>query len=82
MEENSITFEEALNELENIVRNIENDSVCLEDSLNMFNRGIALVQICNQKLDSAKHKIEIVKNDYYEKNDIKSNDIMESWNEF
>ena len=54
----SLTFENALEELENIVRSLESGSAPLEESISTYERGIALKKHCEQKLQAAQLKIE------------------------
>ncbi len=60
MENNEITFEEALSELEQIVNALENGSAPLDKSLDLFENGVRLVKICNLKLDEAEQKVKIL----------------------
>ena len=52
-----LTFEEALARLEETVRLLESGNVPLDDSLALFEEGIALVRLCNGKLDTAEQKV-------------------------
>ena len=52
-----LSFEEALSRLEETVRLLESGSVPLDDSLALFEEGIALVRLCNGKLDNAEQKV-------------------------
>jgi len=52
-----LSFEEALARLEETVRLLESGNVPLDDSLSLFEEGIALVKLCNSKLDSAEQKV-------------------------
>ena len=53
-------FEDALNKLEKIVAKLEEVDVPLEESLRLFEEGIRLSRICNQKLDEAEKRVEIL----------------------
>lgn len=53
-----ISFEEALTELEHIVKKLENGQLSLDESLMLFEKGIKLVSECNAKLKSAQQKVE------------------------
>jgi len=53
-------FEDALNKLEKIVSKLEEGDIPLEESLKLFEEGIRLSQFCNQKLDEAEKKVEIL----------------------
>lgn len=54
----TMNFEEALGELEGIVKNLESGETKLEDSITSYERGIALKNHCEAKLKEAKTKIE------------------------
>ena len=53
-------FEDALNKLEKIVSKLEEGDIPLEESLKLFEEGIRLSRFCNQKLDEAEKKVEIL----------------------
>ena len=54
----NISFEQALKELETIVRNLESGAIALDDSLENFENGIKLVRRCNLLLDNAEKKVK------------------------
>jgi exodeoxyribonuclease VII small subunit len=51
------TFEEALSELEKIVRELEDGSTGLEQSLTRYEAGVALLKQCYAKLRDAEQRI-------------------------
>ena len=53
-------FEDSLNRLEKIVAKLEEGDVPLEESLRLFEEGIRLSRLCNQKLDEAEKRVEIL----------------------
>lgn len=53
----SITFEEAMKRLEEIVAALENNQVSLEKSVDLFQEGIKLSKICNDKLNNIEDKV-------------------------
>ena len=53
-----MTFEEALAELEEIVRDLEDGKVTLDQSINAYERGTALKKKKKKKLHEAQLKIE------------------------
>jgi len=55
-----MTFEEAMAKLEEIVRKLEGGSAPLDQSLAMFEEGVALVKLCNSRLDAAEQKVKIL----------------------
>jgi len=60
MTENQMTFEAALARLEEIVKLLESGSAPLDESLKMFEEGVALVRFCGGKLDNAEQKLKIL----------------------
>lgn len=55
-----ITFEKALVRLEEILKSLENNTAPLDESLGMFEEGVNLIKLCNNKLDKAEQKIKIL----------------------
>ncbi|HVL73406.1 MAG TPA: exodeoxyribonuclease VII small subunit [Beijerinckiaceae bacterium] len=53
-----LTFEKALDELETIVRRLEQGNVPLEESLSIYERGEALKKHCEALLKRAEARIE------------------------
>ena len=51
-------FESALKRLEEISDLLENEDTSLEDSIKLFEEGIELKEFCEEKLKSAKLKID------------------------
>ncbi len=56
------TFEESLEKLEQITREMENGDLSLETSLKKFDEGIRLADFCTKKLDEAQKRIDILIN--------------------
>jgi exodeoxyribonuclease VII small subunit len=54
----SLSFEDALGELETIVRGLEKGDTPLEQSITAYERGMALKNHCETKLAEAQAKIE------------------------
>lgn len=54
----AMSFEQAMQELETIVRKLESGDASLENSLNDYARGTALKAHCQKTLDEAKLKVE------------------------
>ena len=55
-----LSFEAALSELQRIVAELEDGRVGLEESLERFERGIALLKTCHQVLEHAEQRIEVL----------------------
>jgi exodeoxyribonuclease VII small subunit len=61
----ALSFEQAMKELEDIVRAIETGSADLEASLQAYTRGTALQQHCQNKLAEARLRVEsIIKSEH------------------
>ncbi|MBK8397624.1 MAG: exodeoxyribonuclease VII small subunit [Leptospiraceae bacterium] len=58
--EKDISFEEALNELEQIAEKLERGQLTLEDSIKAYERGMDLKKICTERLKEAEGKIEFL----------------------
>ena len=56
------TFENNLEALEQITRDLELGELSLDDSLKKFDEGIKLAELCTKKLDEAQAKIDILLN--------------------
>lgn len=56
------TFEEALTKLENITKELENGELSLESSLKKFDEGVKLAEFCNNKLEDARKKVDVLLN--------------------
>ena len=52
-----LSYEQALTELEKIVQQLENQSLELDGTLKMFERGKSLIQRCQMLLDQAELKV-------------------------
>ena len=57
------TFETCLQRLEQIVGALESGNLPLEESLKVFEEGIALARHCSRYLDDAERRIEILAKD-------------------
>ena len=59
--EKKLSYEEAREELAEIVESLEDGSATLEESLKLWERGEELAKICQECLDGAKKKIDAAK---------------------
>ena len=57
---NHLTFEQAMKELEAIVRRLESGAGALDASIQDYVRGTALERHCRTQLEAAKMKIEAI----------------------
>ena len=51
------SFEDMMKELENIVQKLDNENVSLEESLNLYQRGMKLSANCDETLKEAEQKV-------------------------
>ncbi|MFZ5640768.1 MAG: exodeoxyribonuclease VII small subunit [Bacillota bacterium] len=54
------TFEQAMADLEKIVRLLEDGNISLDNALQKFEEGIGLARICSEKLAQAEKKIDLL----------------------
>lgn len=59
----TMTYEQARDELVEVVRQLEAGSASLEDSLSLWERGEALADRCQSWLDSARERLSAAKSD-------------------
>ncbi len=57
-DETTPTYEQAREELVEVVRRLETGGVTLEESLTLWERGEALATICQQWLDGARARLD------------------------
>lgn len=63
------SFEEALKRLEEIVGELEDDSISLEKSIALYEEGIKLSKLCTETLEEAELRIQKVAEQNAEEND-------------
>ena len=54
------TFESALGQLERITDELEKGELPLEASLKKFDEGMNLVKFCNEKLEHARERVDLL----------------------
>jgi exodeoxyribonuclease VII small subunit len=64
-----MSFEEAIKELTNIVGKIEQGQIPLQDSLEQYEKGMALIKQCRTILQKAEERIEKITKDEEAEND-------------
>jgi len=57
------TFESSLEELERIVRELEQGELPLEKSLELFEQGVKFSRECQERLNQAERRIEVLMRD-------------------
>lgn len=56
-----LPFEDALEQLELLVKEMESDKISLEDLMVKYELGTQLHQVCEKRLDEAQGRIEIIR---------------------
>ena len=57
-----LTFEQSMSRLEEIVGKLEQGECGLDESLKLFEEGAKLAASCNQMLDQAEQKVDLLLN--------------------
>lgn len=55
-----LSFEECLEHLDTLVREMESGEIPLEEMISKFEEGSAIASVCHKKLSSLKQKIEML----------------------
>jgi exodeoxyribonuclease VII small subunit len=55
-----LTFEESFEELDQIVRDLEDGNLGLEESLSRYERGVGLLKRCHARLRQAEQRIQLL----------------------
>lgn len=61
MSENNIKLEDAMKRLDEVLAALEGENTDLEASLKLYEEGIKLVRLCNEKLSEAERMIKVLK---------------------
>lgn len=61
--EKELTFEENLEKLETIVKNLESGNIPLDDAIDSFNEAMKLAKNCDEKLKNAEEKVNKILNE-------------------
>ena len=60
MQDKNISFEASMERLEKIVAELSREGITLDESLALYEEGVALAKICNQRLEDTERKIKIL----------------------
>lgn len=58
--EKKISFENAIEELQQITDKLENDETTLSEALKLYEKGVSLVRVCKEQLNDAEQKVKII----------------------
>lgn len=53
-----LSFEKLIEKLEGIVKSLEDTTISLDESLKLYESGIALINSCRKTLEEAEQKVE------------------------
>ena len=62
-QEKEPTLKECMQELDAILKALDGEEISLEDSFAMYQKGMTLLKICNEKIDTVEKKILIMNGD-------------------
>ena len=60
--EKKIKFETALSELERVIAKLESPDTPLDEAMKLYEKGVSLVRICTERLESAEQRIFLLQN--------------------
>ena len=58
--EEKITLEDMFRELETLTEQMEDPDITLEQSFDLYNRGMELLKKCNESIDSVEKKVLVL----------------------
>ena len=61
-----LTYEQAMEALEMVVRQLDNGELPLEDAITSFQNGLEYIKICQEKLTAAEGKLAMFRNGQFE----------------
>jgi exodeoxyribonuclease VII small subunit len=56
----AVSFESSMDELEKVVKELEGGDLSLDRSLELFERGMSLSDICRKQLEEAETRVEML----------------------
>lgn len=57
MAEKQMTLEDAFLQLEEVMKQLEDETISLEDSFAVYQRGMQLLKYCNESIDKVEKKV-------------------------
>ena len=54
------TLETVFKELDEVVKKLEGENVSLEESFQLYHKGMDLLKVCNEKIDTVEKKMMIL----------------------
>lgn len=60
MTKKTLTFEAAMERLEEITQLLESGAQGLDDSLKLYEEGVSLIRLCSERLEKAEQSIKVL----------------------
>ena len=80
MSKDQQSFEEMMQELEKIVQKLDNETVSLEESLELYQRGMKLSATCDATLKDAENKVnQLIKDEAEDEDNDKDVNEWVNW---
>ena len=67
MAKRKVSFEDAMQRLEEILMKLDTDNIPLEDAIALYKEGMQMAAVCNEKLTQAQGEIKIYTDGVWEK---------------
>ena len=77
-----LDFERAFSRLEEIIKLLEDESISLDESIELFKEGVKLYKYCKSKLNNAKLVIRDVMKELEKEFEVQSDDYQREEGEF
>ena len=74
MTKKAVSFDQAIQELEDIVRQLEQGDVPLEDAISLYKKGMELSSVCHEKLQNAEKQLISIMDENGEKTPFNQSD--------
>lgn len=58
--EDEVSFEQAMERLDEIVSSMEGERMSLEDMVRSYEEGVSLLRVCRNRIDTAKRRVEMI----------------------
>ena len=55
-----INLEKTFDELSDLIKKIEDENIDIDEMINLFNKGMSLAKLCEEKLSEAEKKVNIL----------------------
>ena len=74
MTKKAVSFDQAIQELEDIVRQLEQGDVPLEHAISLYKKGMELSSVCHEKLQNAEKQLISIMDENREKTPFNQSD--------